>query len=83
MFGSCDSWKPAMKTARCVRWSDWGFARGRRVNVIVVRRPDAGRWDLTRLAKISCAEDVALAEQGLGEWSLPAARANWPEPGGV
>ena len=46
-----------------------GLPAGERVNLIVVRRPDAGRWDLTRLAKISCAEDVALAEQGLVEWA--------------
>ena len=42
---------------------------GERVNLIVVRRPDLGRWDLTKLAKVSCAEDAALASQGLAEWA--------------
>jgi predicted DNA-binding antitoxin AbrB/MazE fold protein len=40
---------------------------GERVNLIVVRRPDPGRWDLARLAKTRCGE--ALAEQGLAEWA--------------
>jgi predicted DNA-binding antitoxin AbrB/MazE fold protein len=40
---------------------------GERVNLIVVRRPDPGRWDLAKLAKTGC-ED-ALAEQGLADWA--------------
>ena len=42
---------------------------GERVNLIVVRRPDPGRWDLARLAKTGNADDLALAEQGLAEWA--------------
>jgi len=41
---------------------------GERVAVIVVRRPDASRWDLGRLACAS-GEDEALAEAGLDEWA--------------
>ncbi|SPF53990.1 hypothetical protein SBA4_6010003 [Candidatus Sulfopaludibacter sp. SbA4] len=40
---------------------------GERVNLIVVRRPDPGRWDLARLAKTGYGD--ALAEQGLAEWA--------------
>lgn len=42
---------------------------GERVNLIVVRRPDPGRWDLDRLAKIANEGDLALAEQGLADWA--------------
>jgi predicted DNA-binding antitoxin AbrB/MazE fold protein len=41
---------------------------GERVALIVVRHPDPRRWNLERLAK-SGAEDLTLAEQGLGEWA--------------
>ena len=41
---------------------------GERVALIVVRRPDAGRWDFTRLAS-HAEDDLALAEAGLGEWA--------------
>ena len=41
---------------------------GERVALIVVRRPDASRWDFTRLAA-HAAEDLALAEAGLNEWA--------------
>ncbi len=41
---------------------------GERVALIVVRHPEARRWNLERLAK-SSAEDLALAEQGLSEWA--------------
>ncbi len=41
---------------------------GEWVSLIVMRRPDATRWDLDRLAG-GVAEDVALAEQGLADWS--------------
>src|SRR5437879_3528091 len=40
---------------------------GERVNLIVVRRPDPGRWDLARLSKTG-GED-ALYEEGLAEWA--------------
>ncbi len=40
---------------------------GERVALIVVRQPDSRRWNLDRLAKSSTGEDLALAEQGLGE----------------
>jgi predicted DNA-binding antitoxin AbrB/MazE fold protein len=42
---------------------------GERVNLIIVRQPDPGRWNLDRLRKTSSAEDLELAEQGLAEWS--------------
>lgn len=41
---------------------------GERVVVIVVRRPDATRWNLTRLAAHGD-DDLALAEAGLDEWA--------------
>ena len=42
---------------------------GERVALIVVRHPDARRWNLQRLAKSGGREDQALAEQGLAEWA--------------
>ena len=42
---------------------------GERVSLIVVRRPDARRWDLDALAGRAAAEDAALAEQGLADWA--------------
>ena len=41
---------------------------GERVSVIVVRHPDARRWDLSRLA-MAALEDSAFAEQGLADWA--------------
>jgi predicted DNA-binding antitoxin AbrB/MazE fold protein len=41
---------------------------GERVAVIVVRQPDASRWDLARLGSAP-SEDEDLADQGLGDWS--------------
>ena len=41
---------------------------GERVALIVVRRPDASRWDFARLGA-HAAEDLALAEAGLNEWA--------------
>ena len=41
---------------------------GEHVGVIVVRRPEQARWDLTRLAEAT-SEDVDLAEAGLDEWA--------------
>lgn len=46
-----------------------GFRSGERVNIIVVRRPDPGRWDLAKLAKAGSEDDLALAEQGGAEWA--------------
>jgi predicted DNA-binding antitoxin AbrB/MazE fold protein len=40
---------------------------GERVGIVVVRRPDASRWDLARLSKIAVDEE-ALTEAGLDEW---------------
>ena len=40
---------------------------GEHVGLIVVRRPEQARWELTRLAEVS-SEDVELAEAGLDEW---------------
>ena len=43
---------------------------GERVGVIVVRLPDAKRWDLDRLANGTAAkEDQALSEAPLTEWA--------------
>jgi predicted DNA-binding antitoxin AbrB/MazE fold protein len=42
---------------------------GERVNLLVVRRPDPGRWDLARLAKTADQDELFLSEQGLDEWS--------------
>jgi predicted DNA-binding antitoxin AbrB/MazE fold protein len=41
---------------------------GERVVVIIVRRPDATRWNLARLAAHGD-DDLALAKAGLGEWA--------------
>ena len=46
-----------------------GLRPGEQVGLIVVRRPDPSRWDLARLVKAGNREDLALAEQGLTEWS--------------
>ncbi len=40
---------------------------GEEVALIVIRRPDAARWDLGRLAA-SAAEDDDLTNLGLEEW---------------
>jgi predicted DNA-binding antitoxin AbrB/MazE fold protein len=45
-----------------------GLRAGEQVNLIVVRRPDPERWDLSKLARTANADDLALAEQGLAEW---------------
>jgi predicted DNA-binding antitoxin AbrB/MazE fold protein len=42
--------------------------QGERVAVIVVRQPDASRWDIARLAAQS-GEDEDLASQGLDDWT--------------
>jgi len=41
---------------------------GERVGLIVVRRPDPSRWNLSRLAQHGD-DDLALAEAGLDEWA--------------
>ena len=41
---------------------------GERVALIVVRQPDASRWDFTRLAA-HADDDLAVAEAGLDEWA--------------
>ena len=41
---------------------------GERVSILIVRRPDPARWDLTRLSKCSGDEDAHLASQGIAEW---------------
>lgn len=45
-----------------------GLRPGERVDIMVHRRADRSRWDLARLAQLSD-EEIALAEQGLDEWS--------------
>ncbi len=42
---------------------------GERVGIVVVRRPDPARWNLDRLSKVAAADDEALADEGLGEWT--------------
>jgi predicted DNA-binding antitoxin AbrB/MazE fold protein len=46
---------------------------GERVAVIVVRKPDASRWDSARLSA-HADDDLALAEAGLGEWAAALER---------
>jgi predicted DNA-binding antitoxin AbrB/MazE fold protein len=46
---------------------------GERVGIVVVRRPDPLRWDLTRLSKVIRDED-ALTEAGLAEWETTLSR---------
>jgi predicted DNA-binding antitoxin AbrB/MazE fold protein len=46
---------------------------GERVAVIVMRRPDASRWNLERLATHGD-DDLALAEAGLDEWAAALER---------
>lgn len=46
-----------------------GLRPGEKVGLIVVRRPDPGRWDLARLRQPANEEDLALAEPGLAEWA--------------
>jgi predicted DNA-binding antitoxin AbrB/MazE fold protein len=46
-----------------------GLRPGERVKLIVMRRPDPGRWDLARLAKTGSGDDLPLAEQGLADWA--------------
>jgi predicted DNA-binding antitoxin AbrB/MazE fold protein len=42
---------------------------GERVRLIVMRQPDAKRWDLSRLAQNPAADEADLTEQGLGAWA--------------
>lgn len=42
---------------------------GERVRLIVARQPDPKRWDTARLAKTCSADESALTEQGLENWS--------------
>jgi predicted DNA-binding antitoxin AbrB/MazE fold protein len=46
---------------------------GERVALIVMRRPDASRWNLERLATHGD-DDLALAEAGLDEWAAALER---------
>jgi len=41
---------------------------GERVHITVKRQPDAARWNLERLAKVSD-EDLALASAGIADWA--------------
>jgi len=42
---------------------------GERVGIVVVRRPDAARWNLDGLAKAASPDDKQMAEDGLAEWA--------------
>lgn len=42
---------------------------GERVHLIVMRQPDSKRWNLSRLAQRSAADETVLAEQGLEGWA--------------
>jgi len=46
---------------------------GERVGIVVVRRPDPLRWDLTRLSKVTTEED-SLSEAGLADWESSLGR---------
>jgi predicted DNA-binding antitoxin AbrB/MazE fold protein len=46
---------------------------GERVGIVVVRRPDPLRWDLTRLSRV-IRDDDALSEAGLAEWKTTLSR---------
>lgn len=46
-----------------------GLRSGEHVNLIVVRRPDPRRWDLSRLSSTSNQEDLTFSEAGLAEWA--------------
>jgi len=46
---------------------------GERVGIVVVRRPDPLRWDLTRLSKVTSEED-SLSEAGLADWETSLGR---------
>ncbi len=46
---------------------------GERVAVIVVRRPDPGRWDMDRLTLLS-ADDEGLTTAGLDDWAAALER---------
>jgi len=46
---------------------------GERVAVIVVRRPDAARWDMARLTLLS-ADDEGLTTAGLDDWAAALER---------
>ena len=41
---------------------------GERVHIVVNRQSDPSRWDLSRLARTSEAEDANLADAGMTEW---------------
>ena len=41
---------------------------GERVGIVIVRRPDASRWDLNRLSKTAPSEEQ-LTEEGLDDWA--------------
>jgi len=43
--------------------------QGEQVSLIVVRQPDARRWNLDRLQKGVSSEDLDLAQQGLSDWA--------------
>jgi predicted DNA-binding antitoxin AbrB/MazE fold protein len=45
------------------------LVEGEHVRVIVVRKPDPKRWDLSRLSAAVDDEDTALTEAGLGAWA--------------
>ncbi len=41
---------------------------GERVHITIKRQPDAARWNLEQLAKVSD-EDVELASAGIADWA--------------
>ena len=46
---------------------------GERVGIVIVRRPDALRWDIARLSRVIEDEDT-LTEAGLAEWETTLSR---------
>jgi predicted DNA-binding antitoxin AbrB/MazE fold protein len=53
--------------------SDLPLRAGERVRVIVVRQPEASRWDFAKLAAHPD-DDLALAVAGLDEWAAALER---------
>lgn len=52
--------------------------QGERVSVMVLRSPDAARWDLSRLARTGTTEDKELSTTGLDAWAADLVREDDP-----
>lgn len=45
------------------------LAEGEQVRLLVVRKSNPTRWDIKKIAALSDAEDLDLAEAGLDDWA--------------